>query len=318
MWPVRAATARTPPDSCGVTAACTLPVSDTRPAFVDWDATGRGTAVRYLPFIRYLQGIGLSGRSVDEYRRWVARADRWLAERGSRLIDARPHEVRAWCEADVPHSWASRKQARTALGHWVEFVGHVQDLARAVPVPAKPRPDPTPLPADEAQRVEHCAFSLLDDDSYLYRAGMATLLGLYIGLRRIEIARASWECDGGDRWVWQRAKSGRVDRLPIHPRLRSALDVYESNSAWLFTGQSGGHVHPATVWKWIDEVAGRARVDATPQTLRQTSIAKVVDEHGILVGQEWAGHASPATTRHYVGVRQEQLQDACRSLDWAS
>jgi integrase len=262
------------------------------------------------PFVAHLAGKGLADRSINEYDKMIRRAERWLADRRLRLLTAAPHHIRTWSDT-LPNSWSTRKQARTALGHWQTWAGHPEDLAGAVRVPRKPKPRPRALPDDDAARLEAAAH-------LAGHRGVATLLGLYLGMRRVEIAAASWTSLHGDEWVWQRAKTGDMAALPIHPRLRVALEVYERArlGPFLFPGDKGRpHVAASTVWKWVRDVGTSCGVDVATHQLRHTCISQIVDTVGIRVGQQWAGHRDPEVTAGYSRVPQQRMVEAMGSLD---
>jgi integrase len=267
----------------------------------------------HTPFTHHLEGTGLAHRSVAEYTKYIRRADRWLAEHhGIRLPDAQPHQIRAWADT-LPPSWSTRKQAKTSLAHWQKWAQHPHDLASAVPVPRKPRMRPRALPDAQAAKLEHEAHQA-------GLPGLAVLLGLYLGMRRCEIAAATWTGWDGTSFTWQRAKTGVIAVLPVHPRLAGALERAPRYGPYLFPSGSTRtgrvHVAPVTVWTWVKKVGEQAGVEVTTHQLRHTSITRVVDSMGIRVGQEWAGHLDPSVTAGYSMVTQRRLEEAAAQLAW--
>lgn len=289
----------------------------TAPAIYDPPANQHGESPLaidiHAPFTRHLEGTGLAHRSVAEYTKYVRRADLWLREHQHvELSAAQPHHVRAWADT-LPPSWSTRKQAKTSIGHWQRWAQHPEDLAGAIPVPRKPRMRPRALPDDQAAKLENEA----------QRAGLpglAVLLGLYLGMRRCEIAAAAWTGWDGTSFTWQRAKTGVVAQLPVHPRLAAALERAPRYSPYLFpsgsTRTGRPHVAPVTVWEWVRQVGASAGVEVTTHQLRHTSITRVVDTMGIRVGQEWAGHLDPEVTAGYSMVPQQRLEQAAAQLAW--
>lgn len=268
---------------------------------------------KHLPFSRHLAGTGLAHRSVGEYVKYVRRADGWLAaNEATDLPSAQPHHVRAWADT-LPSTWSTRKQAKTALGHWQRWAQHPADLAAAVPVPRKPRMRPRALPDDQAARLEAAAH-----DAGLQ--GLAVLMGLYLGMRRCEIAAATWTGWDGESYTWQRAKTGLVAHLPAHPRLVDAFERAPRFGPYVFPGSSTrtgrAHIAPVTIWEWVRKVGETAGVEVTTHQLRHTSISRVVDRMGIRVGQEWAGHLDPEVTAGYSMVPRRRLSDAAGCLAW--
>ncbi len=267
----------------------------------------------HRPFAQHLAGQGRAERTIIEYVRYIRRANLWLREHQDvELLAARAHHVRAWADT-LPNSWSTRKQARTALAHWQQWAQHPDDLAASVPVPRKPRMRPRALPDDQAARLEQAAHGA-------GLAGLAVLMGLYLGMRRVEIAAAAWTGWDGETFTWQRAKTGVIAELPVHPRLASVLEVTHQCGPYLFPGNTSRtgvpHVAPVTIWEWVRKVGQVAGVEVTTHQLRHTSISRVVDTMGIRVGQEWAGHLDPEVTAGYSMVPQRRLTEAMGSLSW--
>lgn len=269
----------------------------------------------WYPFRMYLYGRGLADSTVREYVKWLDRLQRWADDNRVLTGTLQRHHVRQWADATIPYSFSSRKGARSAVGHWCAFAG-VEDMTTAIRCPRKPRPMPSALPDHQVDVLEQHAFDL---GMQARREGVAVMFGLYLAMRRIEIAQASWTSDAGDRWVWTRAKTGDLAALPVHPRLRQVLSVYREHcsSTYLFVGDRGRpHVTPASVWKWTVDVGRDVDIELTTHQLRHSSISRVVEKVGLRVGQEWAGHRDPETTSTYAKVWPQQMQDAMEALDW--
>lgn len=265
----------------------------------------------YSTFSQHLEGRGFADRSVREYARVVRRADGWLREQlGLPIEAATPAEIRAWSDT-LPYTWSTRKQARTALRHWQEWLHHREDLAGAVRAPRKPKMQSRSLSDRDAVILERAALES-------GRRGLAVLLGLYLGMRCVEIAGATWTGYDGAHWTWQRAKTGDVATLPVHPRLRVALDREERWGPYLFptANTARPHVATQTVWQWVRRIGDGCGVDVSTHQLRHTCITRIVDSVGLRVGQEWAGHRDPEVTAGYSNVPQQRLQEAMQSLAW--
>jgi integrase len=261
-------------------------------------------------FRMHLLGQGRAERTATEYVRVIRRADLWLRDHHGHPLEATtPPHVRGWAD-QLPPSWSTRKQARTALGHWQTWAHHPYDLAGAVRVPRKPKMRPRALEDADAVKLELAAHQA-------GRRGLAVLLGLYLGMRCAEIAAATWTGWDGTYYEWQRVKTGDLARLPVHPRLAAALDREERWGPFLFpSGISATrpHVAPQTVWEWVRNIGVSCGVDVSTHQLRHTSISRVVETMGLRVGQEWAGHRDPEVTAGYSRVKDRQLTEAMASL----
>lgn len=276
------------------------------------EPTDARDAIMVRGFTSYLEGRGFADRSVREYVRILRRADRWLREhRGLPLEAATAADVRCWADT-LPYTWSTRKQARTALRHWQRWLCVTDELDAAVRVPAKPKMKHRALDDRDAAVLEVAA-------QEAGRRGLAVLLGLYLGMRCSEIAAASWTGYDGTSWTWQRAKTGDIPVLPVHPRLRVALDRTQRHGPYLFpsgVNEHRPHVAPQTVWEWCRDIGTTVGVEVSTHQLRHTCITRIVDTMGIRVGQEWAGHRDPEVTAGYSRVPQRRLTEAMASLAW--
>jgi integrase len=150
-----------------------------------------------------------------------------------------------------------------------------------------------------------------------YPQGTAVLFGLYMGLRREEMAQVRWDrFTQGLAWYKVHGKGNRIDDLPVHPILQAELRPHAY--LWAFPGRNGGHVTPATVWNWVREVADAAGIrQIHPHQLRHTAIATINDNTGDLrSAQTFARHARPETTAIYTRTTAARLEAAAASLDY--
>src|SRR5690606_11570571 len=122
---------------------------------------------------------------------------------------------------------------------------------KAIRVPPKPTPRWRGLEPDEAARFVKAAKGW-------HPQGTAVLFGMYLALRREEIAIARWDrFDEFDTWYTVTGKGDRTDSLPVHPMLRDQLAAVRMmvKGEWVFPGSRGrAHVTPMTISNWVDEV----------------------------------------------------------------
>ena len=169
------------------------------------------------------------------------------------------------------------------------------------------------LELDEAARLARTAVEVGHPE------GMAVLLGLYLGLRREEIARARWDrFSPGFDWYTVLGKFSLEATLPVHPVLKRVLLPNMSGYPWVFPGRRASHVTPATINAWVRQVGDAAEVKKlSPHRLRHTAIATVNDATGDLrMAQEFARHADIETTQIYTRMTKDRLQSALEHLDY--
>lgn len=265
-----------------------------------------------MEFVAWLYTQGFADRTVAEYDKWARRWSRWCWAHDT-VPEQAPVELVVDWSRELPPSWASRKQAHTAVGHFHQFLGRHDQAHRAIRVPPKPPTRTRPLRDADARRLHQAA--LLHGG----REGAAVILALYTGARRLEIARFRW--DGVDfdrrRVCWERAKHGGTADLLLHPELEKVLWRLPRTSDYLFPGNNGRpHVRPATVWQWVRKIATTVGVEVKTHELRASWIQQLTDHVGLLEASELAGHRDPRVTLSYVRGRQEAKDAAVGGVTW--
>lgn len=262
----------------------------------------------------WLLALGLEDSTVLNYRGKTAKARGIAAEQGWEL-DRLTASQTQWVAGHFPQTRSTLGQLKGALTHYVEMCDGTTPV-RAIRLPKRVGPDDEylGLEDDEADRLEATAFMAGP-------AGLAALMGLYLALRRTEMATLRWECfDSRLEGVEVLGKGRRMRWLPIHPTLR---DVLEPADGWVFPGTGrSGHVHAGTIYNWIGELGGIADVDPerrNPHALRHTCLTRLYEETGdVRLVQRFAGHADPATTAKYTRVPRRLLIEGVSTLHYGT
>ncbi len=263
-------------------------------------------------YTTYLVARGLAPETIRAYTASVHRITAWLDTNGTGLSDATAAQIAAYADTlAVSHS--IRGQLRSALKHWYESQT-MSGPHRAVRVPPQPDLVCRALEDDEARAVVKTAVGW-------WPQGTAALLGLYLALRRTEIAAAEWSRydPAGGGWYRVTGKRSRTATLPVHPVLVAELDVAPNEGRWVFPGRYVGcHITPATVWAWVAEVTDAAGVGpVTTHRLRHTALATANDRTGDLRAvQTFARHQSPRTTAGYTRTTRQRLRETVDALDY--
>lgn len=255
----------------------------------------------------YLVGLGLAPRTIGVYASYVERA----IAAGIDLETATPIEVAEYAES-FPNTASTRRQIRTSFTHYWAMIER-DGPVKAIRVPPKPRGRCRALEPEQARVLVKTAIGW---DPH----GLAVLFGLYLALRRAEIAALRWDrFDPQLEWYTVTGKGDVTAALPVHPVLRGELEQRRSGYVWLFPGsRRRAHVTPTTVWLWTKEVAQRAGIDhLQTHQLRHTAIATANDATGDLrAAQEFARHARPETTAIYTRATAARLQAIVGALDY--
>lgn len=265
----------------------------------------------YGSYHEWLLGQGLSSKTVVIYERKMRLVLDLCAERGWDASALAPSQAVS-IAAEFPNSPSSRRQLRTCLKHYWDW-RKVNGPEKAIRVPRQERGRFRGLDPDEAKLLAKTARGW-------WPHGTSVLLGLFLALRRMEIAQLKWtDFDRDLEWVTIQGKGSRVRTLPVHPALAAELRPHITAYPYTFPGSRGrSHVTPATVWLWVQAVSDEAGIRITrPHMLRHTSLATMNDATGDLrTTQEFAGHARPETTAIYTRTTSDRLADAMLQLDF--
>lgn len=264
-------------------------------------------------FSAYLCLQGLADNTIRAYRALFVRWCDYAEASGRDPLDPDPLAVRAWAsQMDGTRSIVA--QARATIGHLCRALER-PDLSPAIPLPRKPPRAPRGLAKLQASRLHDAAETA-------GVAGLAVLVGLYTAARRSEIASLAWKrVDfAALELTLTRPKTRDLHTVPLHPVLARHLEArWVPGELWVFPGRNGGHVAPATVWRYVLEVAELAGIGkVTPHQLRHTSITMANEGTGDLRGaQELAGHSDPSQTALYSAVTRDRLRRVVSSLDYS-
>lgn len=126
------------------------------------------------------------------------------------------------------------------------------------------------------------------------------------GLRRSEIA-ALHPSQRAGKHIRVTGKGDKQRRLPLDDvthQLLLELEREQGRESYYFPGRSGGHLHPATVYKWAKRHIG----DWSLHSLRRRAATKgYAAEKDIFALREFLGHASIDTSIHYIEVHEDAL-----------
>jgi integrase/recombinase XerD len=256
----------------------------------------------------WLLAQGLDPSTVYVYRGKVAAASRIAVEQGWDLRHMSASQLGS-LTSRFPDSHSSRTMLRFALTHYWAMSG-VSCPAKAITAPKPPPPRYRGLEDDEAELLEKTALDWWPE-------GGITLLGLYLALRRSEIAALRWEAfeDGMATVV---GKGRRTRYLPVHPILADQLAPHASEGH-LFPGEAGRiHIHAGTVALRVTKVCEAAGIrKVNPHALRSTCLTNLYEQtDDIHLVQTFAGHSDPKTTARYTRVTERRMRAAVLTINY--
>lgn len=263
-------------------------------------------------------GLGLAPRTAYIYARMVDRVVPLLEARGTDLGRCGAVDMVAVAE-NFTKSYSQREILRAAMVAAWEVIERDDAPVRALRVPPRPRGRCRALSEDGARQLEAKAWELQDEP-----CGLATLIGLYSGMRRAEIARLRWEDilsgeTGAPEWIRVHGKGDVVADIPVHPILAGVLDRQRRSAGYLFKGRAAGQpVTPATVWNWVRQVSIEAGLPPVKtHVLRHTALAEANDRTGDLRAvQSIARHSRIETTLTYTRTTAARMRQVMASIDY--
>jgi integrase len=176
----------------------------------------------------------------------------------------------------------------------------MDDIPRIRVFQAPPRPAPESAVAEALARVEDP------------RTRLVLLLGAFAGLRRAEIAWLHADAIQENGTLRVLGKGGKTRIVPIHPQLAGPLAEAKARGGYLFPSPYGGPCHPRLINRLL---MGVLPPGFSTHTLRHRFATQVHQgSKDLRAVQSLLGHESLATTQRYVGVSDEDLMDAVRTL----
>lgn len=156
------------------------------------------------------------------------------------------------------------------------------------------------------------------------RNALLFLYGIYSGFRisdiidkRVRDVKGRMDFDVAEK------KTGKVRKIPIHPKLKKAIDSYiadKKDYEFLFKSRKGRNA-PITrqqAYRVLNDAGKRFGLQLIgTHTMRKTFGYHLYQQtKDINLVQSVLGHYSPEITKTYIGITQERMYDAIRQLKY--
>ena len=162
----------------------------------------------------------------------------------------------------------------------------------------------------------------------LLKEEKSKLLGLYIimgantGLRISDILNLTWEQVKDDLVQVTEKKTGKKKTIKINSTVRDAINKFDTNKTGLiFISQKKSVYSRQTINRLLKQVFNKEakKNNISSHSLRKSFGRRVFEnnnesEKSLTYLSELFNHSSVATTRKYLGVRQEELNDIYDNL----
>lgn len=258
---------------------------------------------------RVLRAAGRSEQSIALRRHQLGRLAAAMRPRGPWSVTT--DDLIGWLGSQ---SWAretlrSHRAMARGFYRWAHGAGLVAvDPAAGLPAvrPAPPMPRPT-----DAEALRQALASVTDE-----RVHLALLLGARLGLRRGEMVLVH-ERDLVDDLVGYsllvHGKGGRRRSVPVPATLaRQIRAACIAGGGWAFPGRIDGHLSAAYLGKLVSRVLPEGQSTHGLRHRFATDAHRV--NRDLVTVQELLGHASPETTRRYVGADEDELRRTVLAL----
>lgn len=156
------------------------------------------------------------------------------------------------------------------------------------------------------------------------RNALLFLYGIYSGFRisdiidkRVRDVRGKVDFDVIEK------KTGKTRKIPIHPKLKRALDKYIADMKdyqFLFQSRKGknAHITRQQAYRILNDAGKKFGLQLIgTHTMRKTFGYHLYQQtQDINLVQSVLGHYSPEITKVYIGITQERMYDAIRKLKY--
>ena len=287
---------------------------------------------------RYLDHLtverGLAANTIAAYRRDLAKAVAFLADRGvTRPADVGPADVRAFVASasagvhgadDRPYAASTVSRLLSSVRSFARFLvreGAIQKDPTATLVrPRLPRRLPRPITVEEVARL----LDAIDPATTLGRRDRAIFELLYgAGLRISELTGLDVDdVDPQEGAVRVTGKGGKQREVPIGGSAAAAVADYltaarpelaaPASRGALFLGARGGRLSRQSCARILAGYVRAASIDrdVSLHTFRHSFATHLLEGGAdVRVVQELLGHASVATTQVYTLVTREHLRE---------
>lgn len=202
-----------------------------------------------------------------------------------------------------------------AIERWSRFLrdfDHADvDLLRGMPRPRTPEP--------MARPINDAAVARLLEAKLSHRARAYVRLVLFQALRVHEIAKLrGQDFDFAHRWLTVEGKGGSRRAIPIHPEVVKLAELFPEFGYWFPSPVDQARpVSPVAVSQTIGAALAGVGCKATAHQLRDTAATQIQRQFkDIRVTQTMLRHRSISSTQKYVGVADDDLQEAVDGLSW--
>ncbi len=274
----------------------------------------------------YLQGRGLSPRTISSYLSTLLRFTKWI-EQTYGQFDATA--VTPLNVADFRRQLAEKNKKPATINHALDVVNsfftwaHADGIVSLNPTSGIKRVQEQKNAPRWLDRRELGALIRAVQKYGKERDIVLIMILLHAGLRVSEAVALRLEDivlreRSGFVRVWE-GKGGKYREVPLNITVRRVLEGYMNGAGegWLFPGRRDGHITSRAAENVLSRYGRLAGINITPHMLRHT-FGKMLVDAGESLDRVAAlmGHANLNTTARYTRPSVQDLEQAVAKLAW--
>lgn len=156
-----------------------------------------------------------------------------------------------------------------------------------------------------------------------YKLGFLIVLGINVGLRISDLIKITFEDLENDSIILIESKTNKKRIIKLNDNVKKAFILLKernkNNTGYVFTSNQNTVISSQYVNRKLKEIFGTKNLSISSHSLRKTFGRKVwtnnnETDKALLYLSELFNHSSPAITKRYLGIRQEELDDIYMSL----
>lgn len=156
-----------------------------------------------------------------------------------------------------------------------------------------------------------------------YKLGFLVVFGINAGLRISDILKLKFEDLENDSISLVESKTNKKRVIRLNDNIKNAFEVLKNRTdvrtGYIFTSNQSTVITIQYVNRKLKEMFGTKNIAISSHSLRKTFGRQVWSNNNetdkaLLYLSELFNHSSPAITKRYLGIRQEELDDIYMSL----
>lgn len=156
-----------------------------------------------------------------------------------------------------------------------------------------------------------------------YKLGFLVVFGINTGLRISDILKLKADDLDGDSISLVESKTNKKRVIKLNDNVKNAFKLLKERNSnvngYVFTSNQNTVLSKQYVNRKLKEIYGSRGLSVSSHSLRKTFGRQVWSnnnetEKALLYLSELFNHSSPAITKRYLGIRQEELNDIYMSL----